>query len=766
MTEPDLNAVTVQGNEASIHGQKVEDNHDVDTVQGKTRERSTEDENLECDKAEDQESTSQSQLLVEAARAALVAAASLRDERLSVDAPRKEPFEVSGIDALGDTGLPHFACNSEERDYEGNEQQVTIPRLQQNVFNERESLELQGSECGNSQESRVIEATSRGSEVGEQSDTKEALLCSDKTDLQNQCSITAICSENTGTSNTLVPSSPKITESYSEQSKKLDDSNSSSAKESSSFVAASKQSSFSRPADSRVFIGNLASERTTVAELVSIFSRYGNLIEEPVIRRSFGFVQYDNADSAYRAIEAEQGRVIGGMPIDLSLADNRDSRRNSRTHSGVGPDKSKRNFSADRFNPYDRTVRSNTVTRSARNSKGNFRRPRRYDSRNGVAVRVLVMGQHARGYAHSCEATIRAFLGLQTDVVYIEANKLGDSLELAKEQLVPYVIVVNSKDERDGSCSLRILDSEGYQKLKGGSLPFREVLNIIVEEEDLEQQVIMNMNALAPLGLPSGIDTTLPPSGPSRSSGRSGNARAARDSHRNLTQSSTSLNYPTYSNSSSNTQSWPIYGAVSSSPGSSISSVGIPGQPSSLMQNQSLPLNPQQQPMTQNLGYVQNQVQTNVGISNANPYASLLNSLSMLQQSQNSSQPGIASSGHYSMPNALSSGQQTVDLAKVANTLSSLSQFQQQPPPMTRSSNYSQTAVSSGYNIANMLQSLQNNTLPNVSSGIPSISSQLPGSSSASVPTNLLQLLQQAQAHVAMAQQQQQQQSHPSQTRR
>ncbi|GJD10866.1 hypothetical protein Gasu2_50320 [Galdieria sulphuraria] len=697
-----------QENEACVDNQKVQDTQGVDIVQGEPKERLAEQENVDCDKEEDRECTSQSLRLVEAAKAALVAAAALRDEQLSSNV-QKESAEGLSLDTDIDTCLPHFEGDSGSPDNTVTEQQVTIPNIQQSVFNESTKLELQERENANQGESIDVEATNSDVERGAQNEAVNALLCN-KTALESQCSIAAICSENTTTSNTFVPSSPQLTESYSEQSKKAEGSNSSSAKESSSYIA---KSSFNRPADSRVFIGNLASERTTVAELVSIFSKYGNLIEEPVIRRSFGFVQYDNADSAYRAIEAEQGRVIGGMPIDLSLADNRDSRRNPRTHSVVGPDKSRKNTGTDRFNPYERAGRPNTIGRPARQSKGNFRRPRRFDSRNGVAVRVLVMGQHARGYAHSCEATIRAFLGLQTDVVYIEANKLGDSLELAKEQLVPYVIVVNSKDEREGSCSLRILDFEGYQKVKGGSLPFREVLNIIVEEEDLEQQVIMNMNALAPLGFPGGVDTTSNPSGNSRSSGRSGNARAARDSHRNLSQSSTSVTYPTYSNLPGNTQAWPMYGAVSNSPGS-ISVQWVC-----------------QQPMTQNLGYLQNQAQTNVGISSATPYASLLNSLSMLQQSQNSSQPGIPSSGQYSMSNILPSGQQTVDLAKVANTLSSLSQFQQQPPPMTRPSNYSQTAVSSGYNIANMLQSLQNSTLPNVSSGIPSISSQLPGSSSA-----------------------------------
>ena len=70
-----------------------------------------------------------------------------------------------------------------------------------------------------------------------------------------------------------------------------------------------------RPLNSRIFLGNLASERTSKSELRRIFEPYGRIIEDPVVRRSFGFIQYDNTQSAQRAIAAEQGRMIGGMRL-------------------------------------------------------------------------------------------------------------------------------------------------------------------------------------------------------------------------------------------------------------------------------------------------------------------------------------------------------------------------------------------------------------------------------------------------------------------
>ena len=66
---------------------------------------------------------------------------------------------------------------------------------------------------------------------------------------------------------------------------------------------------------SRLFIGNLASEKTSREELTDVFKQYGNIVEDIVIKRSFGFVQFDSPESAKAAMEGEQGRIIGGMRL-------------------------------------------------------------------------------------------------------------------------------------------------------------------------------------------------------------------------------------------------------------------------------------------------------------------------------------------------------------------------------------------------------------------------------------------------------------------
>jgi len=70
-----------------------------------------------------------------------------------------------------------------------------------------------------------------------------------------------------------------------------------------------------RSPNSRLFIGNLACEKTSPRELFEIFAKYGRIVEDIVLRRSFGFIQYDKPESALAAMQGEQGRIIGGMRI-------------------------------------------------------------------------------------------------------------------------------------------------------------------------------------------------------------------------------------------------------------------------------------------------------------------------------------------------------------------------------------------------------------------------------------------------------------------
>ncbi len=67
----------------------------------------------------------------------------------------------------------------------------------------------------------------------------------------------------------------------------------------------------------RIFIGNLASEKTSKEELEEVFSKYGRIVEI-VLRKSFGFIQFDNPQAAQDAIAHENGKTLGGLRVGKS----------------------------------------------------------------------------------------------------------------------------------------------------------------------------------------------------------------------------------------------------------------------------------------------------------------------------------------------------------------------------------------------------------------------------------------------------------------
>ncbi|EAS36577.3 RNA-binding protein [Coccidioides immitis RS] len=67
---------------------------------------------------------------------------------------------------------------------------------------------------------------------------------------------------------------------------------------------------------SRLFVGNLPSERVTKRDLFHLFHKYGKLAQIS-IKPAYGFVQFMDATSCRNALEAEQGGVIRGRKIRL-----------------------------------------------------------------------------------------------------------------------------------------------------------------------------------------------------------------------------------------------------------------------------------------------------------------------------------------------------------------------------------------------------------------------------------------------------------------
>lgn len=72
-------------------------------------------------------------------------------------------------------------------------------------------------------------------------------------------------------------------------------------------------------ASSRIFVGHLQTDDVTKLELEEHFSKYGTVIAS-IINRGFGFVQFEDEQSAQKAIQNEDGAQFKGRRIDVRPA--------------------------------------------------------------------------------------------------------------------------------------------------------------------------------------------------------------------------------------------------------------------------------------------------------------------------------------------------------------------------------------------------------------------------------------------------------------
>ena len=82
----------------------------------------------------------------------------------------------------------------------------------------------------------------------------------------------------------------------------------------------------------KLFVGNLDFSLGDT-DLRSAFAEYGEIVSATVIldrmtgqSRGFGFVEFENADSAQKAIDGLHGATLGGRAINVNIARERESR--------------------------------------------------------------------------------------------------------------------------------------------------------------------------------------------------------------------------------------------------------------------------------------------------------------------------------------------------------------------------------------------------------------------------------------------------------
>ncbi|KAK5661720.1 hypothetical protein OQA88_9820 [Cercophora sp. LCS_1] len=73
------------------------------------------------------------------------------------------------------------------------------------------------------------------------------------------------------------------------------------------------------PEGSRIFIGNLSSERVSKREVFDVFSRFGHLAQIS-LKNAYGFVQYHTISEGQAAMQGAQGIEMGGRKIHLEIS--------------------------------------------------------------------------------------------------------------------------------------------------------------------------------------------------------------------------------------------------------------------------------------------------------------------------------------------------------------------------------------------------------------------------------------------------------------
>lgn len=82
------------------------------------------------------------------------------------------------------------------------------------------------------------------------------------------------------------------------------------------------------PHGSRLFVGNLSSEKVTKRDMFHVFHTYGKLAQIS-IKQAYGFVQFLDPAACDRALHTEEGRAIRGKKIHLEISKPQKNSRNS-----------------------------------------------------------------------------------------------------------------------------------------------------------------------------------------------------------------------------------------------------------------------------------------------------------------------------------------------------------------------------------------------------------------------------------------------------
>ncbi|OKL58771.1 hypothetical protein UA08_05555 [Talaromyces atroroseus] len=131
------------------------------------------------------------------------------------------------------------------------------------------------------------------------------------------------------------------------------------------------------PHGSRLFVGNLPTERVTKRDLFHVFHKYGKLAQIS-IKQAYGFIQFLDANSCHQALQAEQGGVVRGRKIHLEI-----SKPQKNTRPGPGHSESARAPLPRRSRSPADTFRGGASHSRGMRNQGGDRHDRAYDGKRG-----------------------------------------------------------------------------------------------------------------------------------------------------------------------------------------------------------------------------------------------------------------------------------------------------------------------------------------------------------------------------------------------
>ncbi|KAE9977581.1 hypothetical protein BLS_001290 [Venturia inaequalis] len=267
---------------------------------------------------------------------------------------------------------------------------------------------------------------------------------------------------------------------------------------------------------SRLFIGNLTTEKVSKKDLYRRFYKYGQLAQIS-LKQAYGFVQFLDAETCHRALTAEQGQKMRGREMHLEISkpqkntrardnagDNRGARRRSRSpdysrggnqpprgidrySSGSQNSPRERDYRRGPRDDYRRSIsprgaRRNTIDRydgrrRSRSRSPPYGRDSRPPIRNGGMeddlplprraprdvpdVQVIFADDLDRQFVEWAEKSIQA-RGLRVNVLYL-APHLAEEAVIKRQILegVQAVVRLSRVHQLKGKIPLQVFDRRG-----------------------------------------------------------------------------------------------------------------------------------------------------------------------------------------------------------------------------------------------------------------------------------------------------------------